>query len=773
MARFAWLMVVLGLGLLPLASACHSNPSAISPSPPAGQLADLNFGDDFGYRLYFKNVAGKATLSPDVSAPSSAQYVHSESGVTTALGSMQGGSGSTWTFTMQDPLTHDLYLNLSKPAIVGHLWWSSTTQQLPLPRDSVFFRVSIYVGDRLLGGETCTYANPSGTTSSTNGWFSAYLNFRPESYKLPAGEKISVKITRHGGLSDFWVGTQDPRLSVLELRVASFDLAKSAVKLENNQLTFAGGAGGPPPPPEGETARDSGEQTPPFAFALAAVGALLVSQPRRRGLLIAGILVIGALAGCLGSEPTPGAAATGETGQAKPTSSGRLVADEALRAKGIGAVRGYVFNDLGTPLAKAHVVILGTHLFADTNGRGYYSFDNVSAGLYPFRVDKEKYLPLDRKIEVVEGKVFWLNVTLVPPSSLASNAREHLHDDWGEQLTIPLWESTFQLAGYDVNSNGQGLVHQTGNHVCYFGSNCVTNVPLPLDARNVPAGTGVLEVKLAWNPGLSEVKELGLVVTTAKSFLEAKGSTFYYRGTYLHPRAPNEPFRIPIFPDEADPGHQRFTRWSLQVWQPHPANLYTPWSRPVTTGTEPVHLTTVAHKGIVVPEPAHKDFWGNLTAKTILPESIKRNGCSGGDHPGYCAYWTGYADWKTQIAAGTKEIRGRLKWETSLATTTEWTLAYKPGNSPYKCCLTTDIPTMKLKRAEVVDRKPGYIDFKITLLPEETDPIYVTGTASNWLLFADDQQERIAGQPYSVNSGLQTGFTLVGLTLHRDPEHAL
>jgi len=356
-----------------------------------------------------------------------------------------------------------------------------------------------------------------------------------------------------------------------------------------------------------------------------------------------------------------------------------------------------------------------------------------------------------------------LNVTVVPKVLQSANQREHVHDVWGDATSMDLFKGQVTPTSYQAGAQLQ----PTNNYFCIYSTPCITEIPLD-DGKPVLPGTGLVEVSLNWNPELLNINEIGLVVTTPKGYYRFM-DTYYYPATELVPRGPREPFRIPIFPDEADPGHQAFTTWAFKLSLVNTKSLYNLNQEAVSVGGR-VEATVTIHKGVIVPEPPHKTFWGNETERVILQDSKKSLACAGTcsyPNPSTLYMWW-YNDWKVLIAPGTKQIVGKLTWAHNQLgenpAQNDWTIAYSGGDSPYVSNKVAD----DITRVRESRRGDAFLEFVIDVDPAEHDPFYQA--TSNWEFYPDDQVDNVAGTTYSANTGYGTTFYL-SLTLLKDPDH--
>lgn len=760
----AALLAALGFLLLvavPVGSACHSQ-SAI-PVPPAGQVPNYNFGEDFGYRLYLKADGAKGILSPISDARTQATLTKGDatSGVLAGVAAIQGNRyPDTMEFEMETGLETTLWFNLSKP-IIGVLRLSSTLGQASNGRDDTLYRIRLFAGDRYIAGDDCNF------TPLTAAWNNAPLKMRPETDKLPAGQKLRLQIVRMGGLSDFQVGTHAPQQSFIELRVTSYDLAASAVLLRNHRLFYGAPDGNAPASSPDEEAAKSA----PRGQMLLLAAPLLLLPRRGRNQRLAALLAVALLVGgCLGGggAPKDRIGAEGTDDSPKPTIRTTSAPDPTLEGVQAGSVAGYVRSDLGIPLKDAHVAIVGTPNFTITDGRGFYLLPWVAKGTYRFHADRDTFQPVEQMITIQAGHRLTLNVTMVPINDRGANLREHRHGAWESGDTVPLWTTDFTLRNQQTALNDQPLPPDTDPDVCAYSHPCAAPIPLP-DQRPVPPGTGMVEVVMTWTKTALPVDEIGLTFSNSKNYFSEQGSSFWHEKT-LMPRASGVPFLIYVFPDEADSGHQTDTDWSFTAWAWSTRHNYVPFAPPLRLGGT-IHVEMKAHKGVVVPEPPHTDFWDNLTEKILLVDVKKQITCIGCDYPyqGSANQHWYFNDWKSLIPIGTKEIIGSFRWENPYDAPAgpAWGLAYKTGASPYG----SQTSPGEMKRVQAT-ASGNRIDFVLRPEAKDLDPFYAAN--SGWAFYPDDLNDPIGTTKVSPNGALLGGVDMfLSLRIVKDPAYRL
>jgi hypothetical protein len=666
------------------------------------------------------------------------------SGVASGAGRIAGQAMSSVEFRTPAPLGGVHYLNLSKP-VWGSLFFTSTPGQSASRGDAVDIRIEVFTGTKRVGG--AEYIQPA-SGSRAAGWFQWNYCFRPEVVLLDPAQPMIVKITRKAGSADFLVGTGDPKQSFLEIRYFTTDPLDGALYVENGKLIKGVGT----PEPEEESSDG-------FA-ALAAVPLLLLASAgvglrRRPGVLLAGLMVFATVAsGCVSDSPT-----TTETRAGAKTPGASISyedEDPENKAAGRGSLQGLVMDETGIPLKGAHVALLGTNRFSTTSKDGKFAFPNLTARDYTVRVDAEGFIGSETRVVVEEGKVATISIRLPYPEREDANAKPHSHDDWGEDVEKtpisknlqPVWSvgSSADL-GATVDFNVPIALQLAGSgsdRACSRLLVCRWQLPLDEGVVILP-GTSVVELTLTWT-GSQAYKELGLQVLTASNRSSIQ---------YFVPRPSGDPFRIAIFPTEADPGHQKFTDWTFTVILP-PLPAGHPFGAPLETAA-PIQVKMVIRKGVVPFEPAHRDFWNGAKQLTLFQDrQLGPSACVNCDLPTSWGY-----DFRLPadefVPAETTVIKGTLRW-TGVAESqtglTPWGLVYRAANMPSW--------GMNFPKVTVDSRANDRIEFTILVQDKEGDQYYQA--RSRWIFFIDDGDQPQKG----VSTGYGTRWFLTA-TAFRDP----
>lgn len=723
-AAFRWIGWALAawIAAAPLASACH-------PLTPAQNPGMGDWEDNLSF---FVERSGSTTfLGPSESSGDQSEAIlFDASGAATMNAQAPTGAGRQVTNVVSASLSQSYFLNLSKP-VVGRLYWRSSTGQ-STGHDATAFRFELFLGTVRIGGDECSY----GATAALGGWNPVVVRFRPEVAVLDAGSAVTLRVTRQSGMGDFQVGTGGDHQSLFEFRVFHTDPLGGALYLQDHRMTVGEAAS----PPEGRAVGSAW-----VWLALAPLAALRrgAHGPRMAMLLGAALL----LGGCLGA----GRGAPAETSDVpdgpRSTLQGNQTDVETLRESGHGAIEGFVRDQYRIPVEGAHVLLVGTSSSARSGAQGFFAMPNVTGGAYTMRFDREGFASLEERVRVENGKLLRLNVTLAREEKGPAGARTHQHDDWGGEVKRSLWQSSVVPNSYV----GSPITNYQGLWFCYYAAaNCDTEIPIKADQPVLP-GTRMVEVRLRWDPLVYGVKELGLRIQTGKN--ASAEQRFVFRG-------PDEPFRIPIFPDEADPGHQRFTSWVVFLVVPQ-HNLYEPFAPLVSAGRVSVQMESTMYKGVIPLEPPHRDLWGGQSEFVLFQDEKRTAPCTTPcDFPYTLGGASGY--WKVAnafVPPGTLEVRGTLRWESANTAGTQWYVSYKGANSP----------SAKPQIRPAQQQTPGTMKTDFVIRPEANEFDQYYQAASNWILFQDDRADAVPTTYYSANTGVGTIWYLSAKAI-RDPE---
>lgn len=675
-----------------------------------------------------------------------------ESGVQSVPGAVQGTSPAPIKINLRGP-AELFYLNLSKP-IVGAVYVSGTTQSTGnAGREDAVFRIELIQGATTIGGVTCFIS--LGQTS--RGAFPAlHFRFRPEVEKITPSEPLRLEITRTGGLADFVIGTGGTTQSRIELRGWPHEPFQGPVAIVIDSRGVPRIEGLPDPPPQALFEPDPGLPGPEPGWLLLGIPLLALARPRRQSLallLAAAVLAAGCLGGGSPSGSDPGANPTSGT----PIIDEKKVDDEKLKEKGIGALQGRVHDNNNLSIKGAQILLVGSDLFTTTNNRGEFQFPNVTAGTYTIRIQHADFVYIERPVSIEVGKTTVLDVEMVRAGPDLSGTKPHVHPEFPEDGVLDLWTADFSLGG------------GTGTWTCDYNSQgCETMIPIDASKRSVPPGTGMIEAKLSFtiNQGM---KRMGIRIESPVNGTEDQ---------YFLPRESSKVFRIPVFPNEADPGHQKFTNWIFYAYldsvgplncggtcvlSPAAAAI----SPPVTVGGS-IHAEFKAYRGVLPFEPAHTDRWGNQTEIALLTNAAPTGGKSQttalDDFP-RDSHKMPVNGPEAFVPPGSAEIRGTLTWiseESGGVGITDWKILYKSASSP------ASQPV--LKAPTTLTPGANKLEFVIKVDPKDVDPFYALD--SGWAFYIDDGKEptMVNGKGYTVHNGYFTTWKLTA-RVYKDPNY--
>lgn len=770
--------------LLPAAGAIHMSPTSWDCYTTTYKYCPYQW--DESLKLFVESGgADGAFLSPNDEAAGTATHhqlsADMTSGLSSSIASFQAGRPTqSFEIKLKNPLAADYYLNLTRP-IKGDFYWghtaSATTEAAGRAVDHAWVRVELFMGTVRVGG----YEDHANLFTNSGGWSWLSLNLWPEVRVLEAGSPLTLKVTRGGGVGDFYVGTGGNHQSVLDIRYYPDDPLGGAVYLENRKIAsytskdstlsaeemaieaqrfaatpwFRNQPPGLYKVPAHE--RDEGEGTLGIASMALLPGLFLAPWRRMRSFSVVAALAVVSVAGCVGGPPAGAGAADPDA--ASSSVEVKFEERESLANTSKGAIEGLVQDDLGFPIAGAHVSLLATHLFENTDRKGLFKIGNVSAGTYVMRIDAKQYSSLERELEVRPGQVTLLNVTLQPLVAKEGGKKPHVHGDWGDQTELTVFSGRFTFTLPCAPSPGSTSASTGGVNV--HTRPCERAIPLDV-SKPVPPGAAQVQVVLKWTAASGVPAELALRVVTGIPYSQTKWTGNIGSGGAAHriyvARPSADPFNVAIFPNEADPGHQKFTNW--QLWALLPAeDVGYPKRSPDTANFE-VTVEVKAFKGVVPFEPAHRSFWGERQELRVFNHASK----AASEDPYSTAYPAYYgaigskyyqATWipakEVFVPPGTKELTGYLSWTNSKGLAlTDWTLLYKGADLPSG---STAYQVMPLEGSGT-NRT-----FKLPVKPEWTDQYYQS--TSYWKFAVD-----APGQ--SVTSASGTTWSL-GVVAHRDP----
>ena len=702
-------------------------------------------------------------LSFSDQAGSAAQYAPVTSltdGFEASRARMTGGAPpQSWTFPMAEPLPQNYYLNLSKN--VGGVVWFTDSAATATSMDQLHLRAEVLTGETRVGGADFIWTGGNQITP----WIPFYFKFRPETPILGEGEKLSLKITRMSGGFDLKFGTNGKEQSLLEFHYFNFDPLSSAVYLEGRKQFFsateddgggllaaveemrrAGALDGDGPATY--IVEPKAKTHPEAWLALGLLGLPLLSmgggrKGRAKGVLLAAIVLGAAFSGCLSEEKT--LRPNEEEGTPQPSATARVSYEknDTLAANKMGAIKGRVLDEYNITVRDAHVSLLGTNNFGKTDVAGRFQFPNVTAGVFLLRIDHSKFLPLEKDVQVKVGEITHVNVTLTKPVTGSSNQKEHVHDSWGDSTTFAYPAFAYMPASAAAQTTALGTWVQP------YYSAIASTITFPENTVILP-GTGIVELVLKWTGG---PRELGLRVSTGV----ATGADQNFV-----PRSSGQPFRVAIFPNEADPGHQKFTNWVFSITFAATSTYSPTGAPPVITGNA-LNVQLILHKSVVPLEPSHRDFWGDQQEMVLVKVGLIAYGCCANVNFPDPAYKF-VPDKGGFVPHGTAEVRGTMTFKHTYSpqNLVEWILWYKPANLPAASV------EGRMQKATIVSRSPSgdSITWSIQPKADEVDQFYQF--SSNWLFFPGDDNPEVADESPHSSLGHYTTFTLTATAI-RDP----
>jgi hypothetical protein len=702
---------------------------------------------------------------------------NTQAGVSQAASSIQNGAMTFYDFPIRGTLPRDFFLNLSKP-VVGTIFITNTISQTAAASGHGFesgkIRTVLKSGGQIVGGAEAEYnlvQSGYSTTAYTKPWAQVQVRFWPEVHTLKAGSDLVLSIGRNGGLADLFLGTGLQQQSFLELHYYESDPMAGALYLtgrtlitgvneesEPSQEFFerAEAASGAPgqvvflPPVE-----DAPEEDATAVIALfTLLPSLFLLAPMRRQLkkgtvALASLLLISlVLGGCLGSNNDGTSSSAGSS--PRPTANQTVVDRPDLEGTGKGSVRGLVFDENKFAIAGAHVSFLATSVFTKTNKTGHFHFPDVTAGKYVLRVDATGFESYEYPTTVEAAKELNLKIPMVRPPIENNNDKEHRHGEWGEASILP-WQELRNIMPTSCAYTCTDTPASSNSWYCAeTEQKCRYELPIDIFKPVMP-GSGLLEVKLTWTSpaGNTQLKEMGLTFASSLRSNEDLNE--------MLPRPSGTPFRIAFYPNDADPGHQKFTNWAVFL-QVSKTDLYSPWSAHLRQ-ISPVNVDITMHKLVVPFEPKHRDRWdGGNEIRILKDNTISSSSYCNPSSSTYTGLTSG-----AFVPPGTGSVSGTVKWVNPRDVPTvgvDYGLSYKPANVPTALALQYLVPIPVTKGAG------NEFTFTFTPKAEEVDQFYQSST--NWRFYITDKN-CVAGTTYGTSyRGGSVVFTLNGEAV-RDP----
>lgn len=466
---------------------------------------------------------------------------------------------------------------------------------------------------------------------------------------------------------------------------------------------------------------------------------------RNAWLMIVLMLGIG-LAGCAGGDGGVFSGGDGDDADGDGESSAPAVEPEpgVFVAADRGVLRGTVFDDAGFALSGVRVSILETGRFTDTNTTGRYFFGNVTVGIYQVQFQAAGYLTMTLEAEVRAGNITDRDVTLRPSQDVGAGYRPHVHDLWGERTEVTLLDGPVDLM--PPNADHPYSFAGAWDRVYRANTNNSENMYrffLPDTGGDPPIvfpGTAEMLVTFRWEPTEVPQDSLGF------AFRDANG-TWGVQGI----KASEQTWRVPVTPEMADNGHQKWSRWSFYAYTGQHYSRAPNYEPTAILG--PIDVKIVIIKGELYAEPAHIDHWqGRDTIRIrnasdeVVHEHVTRertygsNGIPVADGhivpPGTVRMRIAFAYWYTDAANGSVADEA-------------WVLTWRTGEQP------PGTPVADYKRTEPSHSEPGLVVYEYDVAPHETDAVYQTSSSWYFIPSPEGQEDE-----EFVDSFRGTGFAV-------------
>lgn len=430
--------------------------------------------------------------------------------------------------------------------------------------------------------------------------------------------------------------------------------------------------------------------------------------------------------GCLTGERPAAEALAGSTEEPVSTRSVE-VEPGVFVPENRGHLRGTVINDAGFPLADARASLLGTSLFQDSNADGMFLFENLTAGPYELSVQRENYEAIVRDLEVVAANITDVEVVLVPLSSVGGEAREHVHDLWGDRPEVILMDADVDLNAPSSNP-ASGALHKYPATATYKANTNATNHNDNFRFRIVAAGGGdppiifpgtkELRVTFSWTQENIRLPKLGLVILHRNS----SG-----KPTWFPPKASGETWTLGVTPGMPDLGHDLVSDWSFFVYNPNDYRQAPNWSPGLILG--PLHVKLVLVKGDLYLEPPHPRFWqgGDVLQIRNVSQPYRANVGDRSEGDGTMVAKPGAV-----IPPGTGKMRIEFWYYcpdalNNTAADHEWVLTWRTASQPRR---TT--PLSEYKRSPPVQEGKGFKVYEFDVDPTDVDQFYRSTSRWSW-----------------------------------------
>lgn len=608
------------------------------------------------------------------------------------------------------PLPRALHLNASRLIQFDLLVASSASvcvRDFSSSGNEAGLQLAVYAGGHILAGSThgqyidWPYTGTGWTVPpDPPGWTTCRYRMPTEIAYLPAGTVLKVVIVLNSGTASETYGLGGDHRSVLRLPFYSPEetFYRGLESAGNGNNGVGAPSGGPAP------AGSAHRATTPSLVSLfggtgfgggAVVGAAVFTDARTRRraascLLVLTLLLV-ALSGC--TAPTratpnawkpPGVSGPGSSASTTLQSAG----DSGISDAGYGTVLGLVHDDLMIPIAKAHVSVVGSNNFTDSDNHGQFAVKNVPPRSYTLRISKDGYRVLETPIRVVADRVTRIDATLVPLVVTSADARPHVHDYWNLADTRLAFDDSLG------SSCTQGLDCSPGAAISFPEKAPGDDSGNP---NTVIAGTYSLDVTVTWDKAAIGIERMGLM------FQDNSDPQGTRNESVLYPRESGVPFHIQSSWEMDDAGHQIFTTWVFSLYKAaQDTDTSTTQQAASTPTTVPMfHAKVLLRKGVVPLEAPHPDYWGSLQKLRVSRQ--RASGVAFATNVVYDAYpplvlscFNPVVSWATDnvawgsprhvIPEGTTWLNVEVKQDRPSGIGPvghfDWNMVFKPGDSP-------------------------------------------------------------------------------------------
>lgn len=261
---------------------------------------------------------------------------------------------------------------------------------------------------------------------------------------------------------------------------------------------------------------------------------------------------------------------------AEPAATGEEPAVSQAEPKGKnGDLIGTVVNSVGSPLADASVVLLGTSEARTTGTDGRFEFLSLPEAEYVMRVDHVMYRSQETLVAIVKHNTTEVTVSLVP----ANGCEPHMHDWWGGNTAVVLAEMNVNLNGNGSSQDPMNVVQSGVLDPTFGGPNREFRIP---KGSFVFPGTANLTVMFSWVPSATNtVDQVGFAFKSADTDKTIRMPT----------KGSGASIWVALSPAMPDSGHARETAWKFYYYFPSGQGPN------IATGT--MHVKMTIEKGTV------------------------------------------------------------------------------------------------------------------------------------------------------------------------------